>query len=71
MIDLRTSTIRQGKRSNHESFISITNRMNEVILITFDDDVKFAKWAEVFAESNLQDDQLYKLQVVPILMQQE
>jgi hypothetical protein len=56
MIDLRTSTIRQGKRKNHESFISITNRLNEVILITFDDDTKFAKWAAVFAESNLQDD---------------
>jgi hypothetical protein len=43
-----------------------------VILIRFyDDEEKFKKWLAVFAENNLQDDQLYQMQVVPKLLEQE
>jgi hypothetical protein len=72
LIDLRSSTVRQGRRKKNEPFISITNRVNEVILIRFyDDEEKFKKWLAVFAENNLQDDQLYQMQVVPKLLEQE
>lgn len=71
MIDLRTATVRQGKRKNGHSFISITNRMDETIMITYDDPVKFERWSAVFAESVLQDDQLYQLQIVPKLQEEE
>lgn len=37
ILDLRTATVRQGKRKNGESFISITNRTDETIMITFED----------------------------------
>jgi len=71
MIDLRTATVRQGKRKNGELFISITNRIYETVMITFDEKVKFEKWAAVFAESSLQDDQLYQMQIVPKLQEDD
>jgi len=71
ILDLRTATVRQGKRKNGESFISITNRTNETVMITFDEKVKFEKWALVFAESCLQDDQLFQKQIVPKLQEDE
>lgn len=40
-------------------------------MITFDDAVKFERWSQVFAESVLQDDQLYQLQIVPKLQEEE
>ena len=40
-------------------------------MITFDYKVKFEKWALVFAESTLQDDQLYQVQIVPKLQEEE